>query len=363
MPTALRRPRFVPRVAAPCMLQDSMMRPLLAHVLDDAGILERLMSARSRTSSPWLTVLAYHRAVPVGVPSLFDEGVIDTTPQAFDDQVAFLRRWFDLIGLDELSAAQRGRRLPKNPLLITFDDGYLDNHDVVLPILQKHGARATFFVATRFIDERRLFWWDKIAYLVKHSDRSSIKLTYPTVTKLRVDQPHVAIDELQRLVKGTAGLDVDRFLDGLGEACGTAPTRAAERAMADDLVMSWDHVRALDRAGMDVASHTATHRVLGTVADGELVGELRESRERLEAELGKPVFALAYPVGKSLDKRRRHAVREAGFELGFSNKSGVNHRWSIDPLDVKRIALDPESGEGFFRAMLAVPYLAYVGGW
>ena len=46
---------------------------------------------------------------------------------------------------------------------MTFDDGYLDNHDVALPILVKHGVRAVFFLATDYIERRRLFWWDRVS--------------------------------------------------------------------------------------------------------------------------------------------------------------------------------------------------------
>jgi peptidoglycan/xylan/chitin deacetylase (PgdA/CDA1 family) len=125
--------------------------------------------------------------------------------------------------------------------------------------------------------------------------------------------------------------------------------------------MTWDQVKALRTAGMDVQSHTSTHRVLQTVPEEELLSELGSAREVLEGVLGEPVRAISYPVGKPLryTPHIRNAVRAAGYELGFSNGTGVNHRWDFDPLDARRISLDVSLSDAFFRAMMALPYLAY----
>jgi peptidoglycan/xylan/chitin deacetylase (PgdA/CDA1 family) len=112
---------------------------------------------------------------------------------------------------------------------------------------------------------------------------------------------------------------------------------------------------------MDVGSHTQTHRVLQTLAPDELARELTGSREFLERVLGEPVLTISYPVGKALANAPaiRNAVRQAGYELGFSNGTGVNHAWRFDPFDAKRISMDVDVSPSFYRAMVAMPYLAY----
>ena len=62
--------------------------------------------------------------------------------------------------------------------------------------------------------------------------------------------------------------------------------------------MTWDDVRALAGAGMDIESHTRTHRVLDTLDRDQLRDELVGSRRDLEAQLGRPIRAIAYPVGR-----------------------------------------------------------------
>jgi peptidoglycan/xylan/chitin deacetylase (PgdA/CDA1 family) len=91
-------------------------------------------------------VLGYHR-----VHDGPDDGV-RVTPRDLDAQIAALRRDHQIVTLGELADALAGRgALPPRPAAITFDDGYRDNFDCALPVLDRHGFPATFFVATGFI--------------------------------------------------------------------------------------------------------------------------------------------------------------------------------------------------------------------
>jgi len=318
-----------------------------------------------RPGATWVTVLTYHRVARRGDAPMLDQGVIDVAPDQLDRQLAFLRRWFAPIGVEELRAYVAGAGpLPHNPVLVTFDDGYRDNHDVALPILLRHGVRATFFVATDYVERRRPYWWDRINFVVNASARGRLVLDYPERLELPIDgagERRETIRRALRIVKDRRGLDLPRFLDGLETAAGVTVSRDEERRLADETVMTWEHVRALRRAGMDVQSHTHTHRVLQTLEAREVEAELRTSRAVLEEALGEPVRAVSYPVGRPLGAAPevRRAVRDAGYELGFSNGTGVNRARTLDPLDVKRVSLDADIEDALFRAMLALPRLAH----
>jgi peptidoglycan/xylan/chitin deacetylase (PgdA/CDA1 family) len=118
---------------------------------------------------------------------------------------------------------------------------------------------------------------------------------------------------------------------------------------------------------MDVESHTRWHRVLETLDPGALRDELVGSRRDLEARLGRRVRAIANPVGRRPPAHVRRAVAEAGYRVGFTNGSGVNHilpamlRWArpIDPLDLRRLATERSFSDAMFLTQIAVPPLAY----
>jgi len=73
----------------------------------------------------------------------------------FEDQLKYFRKHFNLISLSEFFNIRMGLRSPvKNALVITFDDGYLDNWIWAFPIIKKYGVKATIFVSPEFVDPR-----------------------------------------------------------------------------------------------------------------------------------------------------------------------------------------------------------------
>lgn len=339
-----------------------MSRRSLARALDTTGAVEAILRLRTRTRTPWLTVLTYHRIHDNPEAQPFDRGVIDASTAEFDEQVGTLKRYFDVIGLEEVSRFLAGRPLPPNPAIITFDDGYRDCYVNALPTLLKHGVKAAFFVATGYVTDRRVFWWDRISYAIGQCQSERIRVEYPYPIELDLaTSRRAATRTLLDLVKRHYGLDLDRFLDEVTQACGVAWDREIERRFAEELIMTWDEVRALRAAGMEIHSHTRTHRILQTVPVAELACELHGARSDLEDQLGEPIRAVSYPVGRSVASYPviRSAVHDAGYDLGFSNTSGVT--WTsrpFDPLDMRRISVEHRLPMPYFRALLALPPFA-----
>ncbi len=339
-----------------------MRKVQLARLMTDSKAVDALLRVRRMAPFPLLTVLTYHRVAAWEGSSPVDQDITDATPEQFERQIAFLAQQFQFVGIDDLDAFARGAPLPDNPVLVTFDDGYLECHSVVLPILRRHGARATFFVSTSYLERGRMFWWDFIGQVVRRCREERVELRYPQL--LRLDFAHdreSASRTLLQLVKRHPGLDLERFLGQLLDATRVAWSAEEERELADRLLMRWPHVAELLAAGMDVQSHTRTHRVLQTLSPSHLRDELEGSRRELEERLGRPVSAIAYPVGYPLAHldHLRHALRVSGYRWGFTNQSGVNRLWwPGDPYDLRRIAMTVEFDDRFFRAMMALPYLA-----
>lgn len=81
---------------------------------------------------------------------------LSTSPDTFRQQMAYLaENGFTTIDLYDLSLAIVGKKeLPEKPIILTFDDGYIDNYEIALPILQEFGFIGTFFIATDFVDRQ-----------------------------------------------------------------------------------------------------------------------------------------------------------------------------------------------------------------
>jgi peptidoglycan/xylan/chitin deacetylase (PgdA/CDA1 family) len=105
-----------------------------------------------------------------------------------------------------------------------------------------------------------------------------------------------------------------RFADA---AAPLAVPELATQPETELLTMGWDELREHAARGVEIGSHTVSHPHLPRLSDEEIERELRESRERIEAELGRRCRILAYPYGEE-DARCRAAARAAGYEAAFT---------------------------------------------
>ena len=345
------------------------MRERVAGLLHKAGALGAVMQLRKLVPMSTLSIVTYHHISECEPGYRFDPDIADAGRAQFRRQVETLARYGTPIGVDEFLRGLEGGSLPKNPVMITFDDGYRSCHDVAMPILKELGVPATFFISTSFITERRLYWWERISLLLGSARRARGSIRYPRPLDIERSDPGLR-DRLNSIIKTEASLDLERFLGEITAALGVEWSLEIEARHADEMIMTWDQVRALAKVGMDVESHTRRHRVLQTLPADELQDELTGSRLDLEAQIGRPVRVIAYPVGRRIAESShiRRALAAAGYRAGMSNKSGVNRLWPsmfrgvmppIDPYDIRRLAIDRTMSDAMFLTQVAVPPLAY----
>jgi peptidoglycan/xylan/chitin deacetylase (PgdA/CDA1 family) len=346
------------------------VRERLAKALHGAGALGAVMQLRRVAPLPGnLGILTYHHIAenPPGYP--YDPAVADASPAQFRRQMELVAKYATPVTIADVVRALDGAALPKNPVMVTFDDGYKSCRDTALPILQAVGLPAVFFVATGFISDRTLYWWERIALILSSTTRTTATIAYPEPREISARDPD-ALSGLAAVVKDTHGLDLERFLAELAAAFAVDWDPAIERAHADQLVMTWNDVRALAAAGMDVESHSRRHRVLQTLDAADLDDELAGSKRELEAQLGRAVQAIAYPVGRSIAKLEpiRRAIAAAGYKVGFTNMTGASRIWPgalgrvlrTDRFDVRRLATDRTMSDAMFFTQIAMPRLAYI---
>ena len=267
-----------------------------------------------------LSIAIFHRVHARPDPLFPDE----PDRQRFDEVCRWLKAWFQVLPLDAAVRALREGQLPARALCITFDDGYADNHDHALPVLQAHGLSATFFIATGFVDGGRM-WNDTVVESVRRCAQRSL------------DVSHLGLEGLGLLDLGTTEARRQAMARLLNAAKYLPPTRRDEVvaaigrraavALPHDLMMTTAQVQAMASGGMVIGAHTVSHPILAGLDEDCARAELATSRDTLREWLQREVRLFAYPNGKpGRDYLPRDAAlaRELGFEAAVSTLPGAN---------------------------------------
>lgn len=264
-----------------------------------------------------LSILIYHRVLSE-TDALFPS---ETTAELFDAQLAALKQTFNVLPLAEAVARLKTASLPPRAACITFDDGYADNVSIALPILQRHGLHATFFIATAYLDGGRMFN-DTVIHAIRHSKHRRIDLSKLGLGEHVVDSLEAkrrAIDAILRQLK--------YFPLGRREDMAEELARIATNLPApDDLMMDTAQLKALARTGMGIGGHTAHHPILAKLDPAAAAREISDGKDYLEALLGAKVTLFAYPNGKpGQDYLPEHAdiARKLGFDAAVSTHWGA----------------------------------------
>jgi peptidoglycan/xylan/chitin deacetylase (PgdA/CDA1 family) len=310
-----------------------------AAALLSAGPLRRMQAMDAWSG---VLVLNYHR-VGDGSASDWDRTLWGTTADGFDAHLAYLARHADVIGPPDLEQALRARR--GRHVMLTFDDGYRDNHEIAYPLLRRHGLGATFFLTTGFLDRPRPAWWDELAWMVRHG-----------ATPPAEADTQAAIRELTERYKALPGAETEAFLDELAERTGAGRCPAA---LAADEWMTWDMARELRDGGMWLGGHTVDHPILSALTLDEQEAQIDGCAARLRDELGEPMEWFSYPVGHpgAFTQDTGRLLTTRGVRACFSFYGGHQPAGRWDPTDVPRVHVGPRCDERMLRAMTTFPQL------
>jgi peptidoglycan/xylan/chitin deacetylase (PgdA/CDA1 family) len=241
----------------------------------------------------------------------------------FSDMCRWLKDWCNVLPLDVALDKLADGTLPARACAITFDDGYADNHDVALPILQKHGLAATFFIATGFLDGGRM-WNDGVIEAVRRTALPMLHLASvieglsEPLSLADWDQKRAAIYRILAHIKYLPLQERDAAVAALARYCAVA--------LPDDLMMTSDQVRGLQRAGMQIGAHTVSHPILAKLDRDSMRREIAQGKERLESVINAPVTLFAYPNGKPDEDYNAVSV-EVVKSLGF--RAAVSTAWGV----------------------------------
>lgn len=243
-------------------------------------------------------VMMYHHVSPV-------EGMITVSPGNFEQQLLWLKRrnYRSLTG-GEFARHLDGAPAPARSVLITFDDGYLDNWVYAYPLLKKYGYTAMVFLVTSWI-----------------------------------------------------GNGMPRHCLGQGELPQTPSHRDCEARIeegrADEVMLRWSEVQAMRDSGVvEFHSHTHTHtrwdKLSPESKNTHMAEELSLSRASLQANLGEVSDHFCWPQGY-FDADYVRLAQQAGFRYLYTTQAFGQNRPGSDAANIYRFAVRDTSGQSVGR--------------
>lgn len=262
------------------------------------------------------------------------------------EQLRWLARCAHVMPLgDALAALAAGERLPANSAAITFDDGYHDNLELAVPLLERHSLPATFFLVPALLDGLPVAWWERVAWAFAAARARSIAWEGLVFTlDSERDRRDASVTVGERLKRRNSERRA-AAVDGLVELLDPQPDNGRR------MFMNWTEAKELVARGFEVGSHSMRHSILSQETLDEQRRDLTESRAQLRARLQVPVELLAYPNGGRADYSTDTltAARDAGYRYAVTTLSGRN-RGQTPPFEIRRYVMYPEQGAvGFLK--------------
>lgn len=240
-----------------------------------------------------------------------------SSENSFERQLLFFKK--HLNSLDDFGIS---RNLDNNNFyIVTFDDGYKDNYQIALPLLERYHVPAILFITTGVIGTKKMLWHDRIGYHYENHNRGGIW-------------------KQSRLKKG--------FRKELLELKSLSHAERIHRvAVYPDhgkhrLMMNWDEVKKARRKGALIGCHTHTHPILSKMSKQAQADEIDQSFKAFDTYLDERPIFFAYPDGKedTFDKTTIRVLREKGFSFAMTTVFGINRK-QRGPFQLRRIGINP----------------------
>jgi len=248
----------------------------------------------------------------------------------FEKQMRYISQNYTILPLEEfLECRSHGKPLPLKTVIVTFDDGWRDNYIYAFPVLKKYSIPTTIFLTTRFIGKKRVFWQEKVRFLLARLQERFVNAP---------SEFSVFLSELPQ--KGRDLFDGQSLEDAVVHM--PDKLKYADENVRNDITLclehylnrprfptqshsflNWEELREMAEFRVTFGSHGANHKILTLLSSKEITEELSESKLQIEKESGAKVTTFAYPDG-SYNEFIINKLRAYGYKAALTTKPGLN---------------------------------------
>lgn len=262
-------------------------------------------------------------------------------PDRFRRQMQFLAEQRRVVSLSEAVASLRGgEELKPGSVVVTFDDGYLDNLGVAAPILSELGLPATIFVCTRYLETGKPQWADRVYAALRRSTKQPLAIDIPGGEPIDCSRPAVAYDAMTSRMIPLPDDQRDAMLENLEQQLGV-------NEMGPRRTLLWSEVERCraEHPTIEFGAHTSSHADLTSLPADAAVAEVEQCSREFEANMGERPVHFSFPYSRASEdviaKLPEMGYQSAMVGVGGQPGSGdpmQMHRWE-SPQSLGRLAM------------------------
>ena len=313
-------------------------------------------------------ILMYHRIADSSV----DPWELAVNANNFEQHLQILKKTYLVESLPELVEQLQEKKIKKNSVAISFDDGYSDNYFTVKPLLEKYKLPATFFIASGNIDLQKEFWWDELAKILLQTARlpqtlsleingrsffydlaEETLLTDELLNKHKnyiADNPETLRSRLYyKLWEYFSPMNVQEQLHLIEHIRNWAGVAVSARP--EYLCMSSDQIKKISANNLfKIGAHTVSHPSLPDHKKEIQHEEILKNEIFLQNITAEKINLFAYPSGKYNDKTIE-ILKQEKFKAAFTTNARMIENYS-NPFTLGRFQVNNWNGDKFRQMLL-----------
>lgn len=259
--------------------------------------------------------------------------------ELFKQQMEFFKENFNVVRMEQVIEACNGGTLPDNALLLTFDDGYIDNYTFAFPLLEKYGFQGSFFIPGKTFDTHQLLDVNKIHYILACADINELvldvkermeyyrggKFSYPSTDELwkeyaienRFDCKETIF--VKRILQTVLPEELRNIISSelFEKHVGVSETQ-----LAYELYMSPEQIATLKRHGMFIGLHGYDHYWLGNLSEEKMREDIGRALQVMDEFIDRDNWVMNYPYG-SYNEAVIHHINSMGAVAGLTTRVGI----------------------------------------
>ena len=230
-----------------------------------------------------------------------------------------LRNGYEFISLNELYELVKEGSSFQKKLVITLDDGYLDNYEKAYPIFKKYSVPFTIYITTSFPDKTAVLWWYVLEDYILNNDIISLSDGSNFICETTIQKNSSFLKIRDKILN----LDQENILDELNKLFFNKNINWM--AKNEEIVMSWSNIKELSRDPLaTIGCHTVNHYSFNKLNSQQILREVNEAIIKISKNIHKDIEHFAFPFGSinEVNASAIEVVKSLNFKTCVTTRKG-----------------------------------------